>query len=171
MCEPPEESQFAITAHRGAVQALCVGPVRVRKSSRWRTRGRGVSERKLLPPPSPEDQARPYEVCCGRASGGAITEAICEAGFNASTRFFESSTDMLGMRLSRCCAGAANEEINSPSAKRSWAPCRLRRPRSVAATRRAAPRGDQSTFPQRAGASCTFARHGRAGPLTTRARF
>jgi hypothetical protein len=103
--------------------------------------------------------------------GRHLHEAIYEAGFNASTRFCEKSTDMLGMRISRYCAGVANEEINSPSAKRSWAPCRLRRPRSVATTRRAAPRGDQSTFPQRAGASCTFAQHGRAGPPTTRARF
>jgi AraC family transcriptional regulator, regulatory protein of adaptative response / methylated-DNA-[protein]-cysteine methyltransferase len=86
----------------------------VRKSSRWRTRGRGRSERKLLPPRlrgatglTPKDQAPPYEVRCGLASGGTITEAIYEAGFNASTRFCEKSTDMLGMRLSRYCAGAA----------------------------------------------------------------
>jgi hypothetical protein len=67
--------------------------------------------------------------------------------FNPSARFCAESTDMLDMRLSRYCDGCENEEINSPSGQRNWAPCRLRRPRSVAVTRRAAPRGDQICFP------------------------
>jgi len=47
---------------------------------------------------TPKDQAPPYEVRCGLASNGTVTEAIYEAGFNTSTRFCEESTDMLGMR-------------------------------------------------------------------------
>jgi len=47
---------------------------------------------------TPKDQAPPYEVRCGLASNGTVTEAIYEAGFNTSTRFCEESTDMLGIR-------------------------------------------------------------------------
>src|ERR1700724_2441810 len=45
------------------------------------------------------------------ASGNSVTEAIYDAGFNSSGRFYENSTAMLGMTPSRYRAGGANEEI------------------------------------------------------------
>jgi len=45
------------------------------------------------------------------ASGGSVTEAIYDAGFNSSGRFYEKSTDMLGMTPSQYRTGGANEEI------------------------------------------------------------
>src|SRR6267154_5284878 len=45
------------------------------------------------------------------ASGNSVTEAIYDAGFNSSGRFYEKSTGMLGMTPSRYRAGGANEEI------------------------------------------------------------
>jgi AraC family transcriptional regulator of adaptative response/methylated-DNA-[protein]-cysteine methyltransferase len=45
------------------------------------------------------------------ASGNTITEAIYDAGFNSSGRFYENSTDMLGMTKSQYRAGGTNEEI------------------------------------------------------------
>jgi AraC family transcriptional regulator, regulatory protein of adaptative response / methylated-DNA-[protein]-cysteine methyltransferase len=45
------------------------------------------------------------------ASGGTVTEAIYGAGFNSSGRFYEKSTDMLGMKPSQYRAGGVNEEI------------------------------------------------------------
>jgi AraC family transcriptional regulator of adaptative response/methylated-DNA-[protein]-cysteine methyltransferase len=47
----------------------------------------------------------------GLASGSTVTEAIYGAGFNSSGRFYEKSTDMLGMSPSRYRAGGTNEEI------------------------------------------------------------
>src|ERR1700730_1835732 len=47
----------------------------------------------------------------GLASGSSVTEAIYDAGFNSSGRFYEKSTDMLGMTPSHYRAGGANEEI------------------------------------------------------------
>jgi AraC family transcriptional regulator of adaptative response/methylated-DNA-[protein]-cysteine methyltransferase len=47
----------------------------------------------------------------GLASGNSVTEAIYDAGFNSSGRFYEKSTDMLGMTPSQYRAGGANEEI------------------------------------------------------------
>ena len=47
----------------------------------------------------------------GLASGNTVTKAIYGAGFNSSGRFYEKSTDMLGMIPSRYRAGGANEEI------------------------------------------------------------
>ena len=44
-------------------------------------------------------------------SGGTVTEAIYDAGFNSSGRFYEKSTDMLGMTPSQYRAGGANEDI------------------------------------------------------------
>jgi AraC family transcriptional regulator, regulatory protein of adaptative response / methylated-DNA-[protein]-cysteine methyltransferase len=44
-------------------------------------------------------------------TGNTVTEAIYEAGFNSSGRFYENSTDMLGMTPSQYRAGGANEEI------------------------------------------------------------
>ncbi|MEN3346575.1 MAG: AraC family transcriptional regulator [Bradyrhizobium sp.] len=44
-------------------------------------------------------------------SGHSVTEAIYDAGFNSSGRFYEKSTGMLGMKPSHYRAGGANEEI------------------------------------------------------------
>ena len=54
---------------------------------------------------------RAAKVRRGLASGGTVTEAIYEAGFNSSGRFYEKSNDMLGMTPSRYRAGGVNEEI------------------------------------------------------------
>jgi len=45
------------------------------------------------------------------ASGNTVTEAIYDAGFNSSGRFYEKSGDMLGMTPSHYRAGGASEEI------------------------------------------------------------
>jgi AraC family transcriptional regulator of adaptative response/methylated-DNA-[protein]-cysteine methyltransferase len=45
------------------------------------------------------------------ASGSTVTEALYDAGFNSSGRFYEKSTDMLGMTPSQYRAGGADEEI------------------------------------------------------------
>jgi AraC family transcriptional regulator of adaptative response/methylated-DNA-[protein]-cysteine methyltransferase len=45
------------------------------------------------------------------ASAGTVTEAMYGAGFNSSGRFYEKSTDMLGMKPSRYRAGGIDEEI------------------------------------------------------------
>jgi AraC family transcriptional regulator of adaptative response/methylated-DNA-[protein]-cysteine methyltransferase len=47
----------------------------------------------------------------GLAAGQSVTGAIYEAGFNSSGRFYEKSTDMLGMTPSRYRAGGTDEEI------------------------------------------------------------
>lgn len=44
-------------------------------------------------------------------SGNSVTEAIYDAGFNSSGRFYEKSAEMLGMTPSRYRAGGLNEEI------------------------------------------------------------
>lgn len=45
------------------------------------------------------------------AAGCSVTEAIYDAGFNSSGRFYEKSTGMLGMTPSQYRAGGANEDI------------------------------------------------------------
>ena len=45
------------------------------------------------------------------ASGNSVTEAIYDAGFNSSGRFYEKSTGILGMTPSQYRAGGTNEEI------------------------------------------------------------
>ena len=45
------------------------------------------------------------------ASRGTVTEAIYDAGFNSSGRFYEKSTDLLGMTPSQYRTGGKNEEI------------------------------------------------------------
>jgi AraC family transcriptional regulator of adaptative response/methylated-DNA-[protein]-cysteine methyltransferase len=47
----------------------------------------------------------------GLASSNSVTEAMYDAGFNSSGRFYEKSTGMLGMTPSQYRAGGANEEI------------------------------------------------------------
>ena len=51
------------------------------------------------------------EVQEGLESGNSVTEAIYDAGFNSSGRFYEKSTGMLGMTPTQYRAGGANEEI------------------------------------------------------------
>jgi AraC family transcriptional regulator of adaptative response/methylated-DNA-[protein]-cysteine methyltransferase len=63
---------------------------------------------------TPKDYAvahRANKVRQGLASGSSVTEAIYDAGFSSSGRFYEKSTDMLGMTPSQYRAGGANEEI------------------------------------------------------------
>jgi AraC family transcriptional regulator, regulatory protein of adaptative response / methylated-DNA-[protein]-cysteine methyltransferase len=63
---------------------------------------------------TPKDYAaaqRAAKVRQGLASGCSVTEAIYDAGFNSSGRFYEKSTDMLGMTPSQYRTGGANEEI------------------------------------------------------------
>jgi AraC family transcriptional regulator of adaptative response/methylated-DNA-[protein]-cysteine methyltransferase len=45
------------------------------------------------------------------ARGNTVTEAIYDAGFNSSGRFYEKSTEMLGMTPTRYRAGGVNEDI------------------------------------------------------------
>jgi AraC family transcriptional regulator of adaptative response/methylated-DNA-[protein]-cysteine methyltransferase len=45
------------------------------------------------------------------AGGHTVTEAIYDAGFNSSGRFYEKSTDMLGMTPTQYRSGGANEDI------------------------------------------------------------
>ena len=62
----------------------------------------------------PKDYAaahRARKVREGLASHDTVTEAIYDAGFNSSGRFYEKSTDMLGMTPSQYRGGGANEEI------------------------------------------------------------
>src|ERR1700722_12823246 len=54
---------------------------------------------------------RAAKVRHGLKSGSTVTEAIYDAGFNSSGRFYEKSTDMLGMTPSHYRAGGANEDI------------------------------------------------------------
>jgi AraC family transcriptional regulator of adaptative response/methylated-DNA-[protein]-cysteine methyltransferase len=54
---------------------------------------------------------RARKVRQGLASCNTVTEAIYDAGFNSSGRFYESSTDMLGMTPSQYRNGGTSEEI------------------------------------------------------------
>src|SRR6201999_4572867 len=63
---------------------------------------------------TPKDYAAAYRANKVRESlvaGNSVTEAIYDAGFNSSGRFYEKSTDMLGMTPSQYRSGGANEEI------------------------------------------------------------
>jgi AraC family transcriptional regulator of adaptative response/methylated-DNA-[protein]-cysteine methyltransferase len=63
---------------------------------------------------TPKDYAaghRAKKVRQGLTSGNTVTETIYDAGFNSSGRFYERSTDMLGMTPSQYRSGGANEEI------------------------------------------------------------
>ncbi len=52
-------------------------------------------------------------------SSSSVTEAIYDSGFNSSGRFYEKSTDMLGMTPTQYRSGAANEEIRFAVGKSS----------------------------------------------------
>jgi AraC family transcriptional regulator, regulatory protein of adaptative response / methylated-DNA-[protein]-cysteine methyltransferase len=54
---------------------------------------------------------RAKKVRQGLASGQSITEAIYDAGYSSSGRFYEKSTEMLGMTPSQYRAGGTDEEI------------------------------------------------------------
>jgi AraC family transcriptional regulator of adaptative response/methylated-DNA-[protein]-cysteine methyltransferase len=63
---------------------------------------------------TPKDYAvahRAAKVRQGLDSGNSVTEAMYDAGFNSSGRFYEKSTGMLGMTPTQYRAGGANEEI------------------------------------------------------------
>jgi AraC family transcriptional regulator of adaptative response/methylated-DNA-[protein]-cysteine methyltransferase len=63
---------------------------------------------------TPKDYAaghRAKKIRQGLTRGSSVTEAIYEAGFNSSGRFYEKATEMLGMTPSRYRAGGVNEEI------------------------------------------------------------
>lgn len=63
---------------------------------------------------TPKDYAaadRAQKVRHGLDTGSSITEAIYDAGFNSSGRFYERSTGMFGMTPSQYRAGGTNEEI------------------------------------------------------------
>ncbi|MEK1901991.1 MAG: bifunctional DNA-binding transcriptional regulator/O6-methylguanine-DNA methyltransferase Ada [Rhizobium sp.] len=58
----------------------------------------------------------------GLASGNIVTEAMYDAGFNSSGRFYEKSTGMLGMTPSQYRAGGVNEEIKFAVGQTSLGP-------------------------------------------------
>ena len=63
---------------------------------------------------TPKDYAaasRAKKVRDGLAAGSSVTEAMYDAGFNSSGRFYEKSTGMLGMTPSQYRAGGTSEEI------------------------------------------------------------
>jgi AraC family transcriptional regulator, regulatory protein of adaptative response / methylated-DNA-[protein]-cysteine methyltransferase len=63
---------------------------------------------------TPKDFAvahRAAKVRQGLDSGNSVTEAMYDAGFNSSGRFYEKSTGLLGMTPTQYRAGGANEEI------------------------------------------------------------
>jgi AraC family transcriptional regulator, regulatory protein of adaptative response / methylated-DNA-[protein]-cysteine methyltransferase len=64
---------------------------------------------------TPKDYATAHRAAKVRqclARGDSVTEAIYDAGFNSSGRFYEKSTDMLGMTPSQYRSGGSNEEIH-----------------------------------------------------------
>lgn len=63
---------------------------------------------------TPKDYAvahRSARIREGLANSGSVTEAIYDAGFNSSGRFYEKSTNMLGMTPTQYRAGGYNEVI------------------------------------------------------------
>jgi AraC family transcriptional regulator of adaptative response/methylated-DNA-[protein]-cysteine methyltransferase len=63
---------------------------------------------------TPKDYAaahRAAKVRQGLETGSSVTEAMYDAGFNSSGRFYAKSTDILGMTPTQYRAGGANEEI------------------------------------------------------------
>ncbi len=63
---------------------------------------------------TPKDYAaahRATRVREGLMTSNSVTEAIYDAGYNSSGRFYEKSTDMLGMTPTQYRSGGVNEEI------------------------------------------------------------
>lgn len=54
---------------------------------------------------------RAARVRAGLGEAGSVTEAIYDAGFNSSGRFYEQAADILGMTPTRYRAGGVDEEI------------------------------------------------------------
>src|ERR1700709_197466 len=74
---------------------------------------------------TPKDYAvahRAAKVRQGLDSGNSVTEAMYDAGFNSSGRFYEKSTGLLGMTPTRYRAGGANEEIRFAVGETSLGP-------------------------------------------------
>jgi AraC family transcriptional regulator of adaptative response/methylated-DNA-[protein]-cysteine methyltransferase len=71
---------------------------------------------------TPKDYAsarRAARVREGLGNGSSVTEAIYDAGFNSSGRFYEKSNEMLGMTPTQYRAGGADEEIRFAVAESS----------------------------------------------------
>jgi AraC family transcriptional regulator of adaptative response/methylated-DNA-[protein]-cysteine methyltransferase len=64
-----------------------------------------------LTPKDYADAHRAARVREGLVNGRSVTEAIYDAGFNSSGRFYEKSTEMLGMTPTRYREGGRNEDI------------------------------------------------------------
>jgi AraC family transcriptional regulator of adaptative response/methylated-DNA-[protein]-cysteine methyltransferase len=64
-----------------------------------------------LTPKDYADAHRAARIREGLMTSNSVTEAIYDAGFNSSGRFYEKSTDMLGMTPTQYRAGGVNEEI------------------------------------------------------------
>lgn len=63
---------------------------------------------------TPKDYAQAHQASRVRdrlARGASVTEAMYDAGFNSSGRFYEKSRTMLGMTPTQYRAGGANEEL------------------------------------------------------------
>ena len=87
-----------------------------------RSRVCGRTQPKLLSSPVQSDHGSHTEGLRARTSrntksgeglmtSNSVTEAIYDAGFNSSGRFYEKSTDMLGMTPTQYRSGGDNEEI------------------------------------------------------------
>lgn len=71
---------------------------------------------------TPKDYAEAHQasrVRDGLATAQSVTEAIYEAGFNSSSRFYEKSRTMLGMTPTQYRAGGADEDIRFAVAQSS----------------------------------------------------
>ncbi len=64
-----------------------------------------------LTPKEYADGHRANRIREGLMKNTSVTEAIYDAGFNSSGRFYEKSNDLLGMTPTQYRAGGANEEI------------------------------------------------------------
>ena len=64
-----------------------------------------------LTPKEYADEYRATRIREGLMKSHSVTEAIYDAGFNSSGRFYEKSNKMLGMTPTQYRAGGANEEI------------------------------------------------------------
>ena len=75
-----------------------------------------------LTPKNYAAEFRARKVREGLASCNSVTEAMYDAGFNSSGRFYEKSTGMLGMTPSQYRAGGVNEEIRFAVGQSSLGP-------------------------------------------------
>ncbi|WP_426412269.1 bifunctional DNA-binding transcriptional regulator/O6-methylguanine-DNA methyltransferase Ada [Bradyrhizobium ganzhouense] len=75
-----------------------------------------------LTPKSYAAEFRAKKLREGLASCNSVTEAMYDAGFSSSGRFYEKSTGILGMTPSQYRAGGANEEIRFAVGQSSLGP-------------------------------------------------